>query len=72
MLEEECCSNCQFYMASPKVCRRYPPKAMMIGVKKGIASLTGDEPMIMSYFPTMMPNGWCGEYQPEDKPETEN
>lgn len=69
MLEEECCGNCQFYMASPKVCRRYPPKPIMVGVKQGISQISQQEPLILAYFPVMMPTGWCGEHRPMDDPE---
>lgn len=56
------CASCVFYMASPKACRRYPPTPLMVGVKQGIASLSQQEPLIASYFPTILPTGWCGEY----------
>lgn len=71
--QEDTCSTCCFYMASPKVCRRYPPTPLMIGVKQGIASLAAQEPFIQGYFPNMMPNGWCGEHKPKiSETETEN
>lgn len=69
---EEKCSNCLFYMASPKVCRRYPPRPMMVGVKQGIVNVAQQEPLIMAYFPSMLPTGWCGEYRPVEESETEN
>lgn len=61
---EESCSNCMFYMANMKVCRRYPPTSMIVGVKQGLASVQ-PEPVIGSYFAFMAPNGWCGEWQQE-------
>lgn len=71
-LQEESCGNCRFYMAGPKVCRRGPPTPLMVGVKKGISGMLGDEPMVVAYFPPMMPNGWCGAHKPIDLPEAEN
>lgn len=62
-LHEESCGTCRFYMASPHVCRRYPPIPLMVGVKQGIANITNPEPLIQAYFPNMMPNGWCGEWK---------
>jgi hypothetical protein len=53
-------------MESPKVCRRYPPIPIMIGVKKAIAQLNIEpEPVIGAYFPQMAATGWCGEYEAE-------
>lgn len=66
-LQEENCGTCRFYMASPHVCRRYPPTPLMIGVKQGIAQISQQEPMILAFFPNMLATGWCGEYQ--QKPE---
>jgi hypothetical protein len=68
---EESCGNCRFYMASPKVCRRYPPKPMIIGVEKGISSISADKPVVMAYFPNMLPTGWCGEWS-DSQPDVEN
>jgi hypothetical protein len=62
MLDLEGCGNCRFYMSAAKVCRRNPPTPLMVGVKRGISQITGDEPLVQAYFPPMMPNGWCGEH----------
>lgn len=70
--QEESCGTCQFYMANPKVCRRHPPVPLMIGVRQGIAQLTQNEPVIQSVFPSMAPNGWCGEYQQVRSQEKDN
>lgn len=70
--QEETCSTCAFYMASPKVCRRYPPATLMLGVRQGIATISGNEPVIQSVFPNMAPNGWCGEYKQMRSQEKDN
>lgn len=61
-INPECCGNCEFYMETTKVCRRYPPMPLMLGLRQGLA---GNEPAVSSFFPSMMPTGWCGEYRPE-------
>lgn len=65
------CGTCLFYMAGPRVCRRYPPVPLMVGLKQNIANIQ-QEPLVVAYFPAMSPTGWCGEYQPECPPDTEN
>ena len=57
---QECCGNCEFYMATVKVCRRYPPIPVMLGTKQGLG---GTEPAVAAYFPNMLSNGWCGEHR---------
>jgi hypothetical protein len=64
---QESCGTCHFYMASPRVCRRYPPHPMVVGIKQGLANVNQHEPMISAFFPTMLPTGWCGEYRPEEE-----
>jgi len=71
MLEEENCGACAFYMAAAKVCRRMPPTPIMLGVKQGLATVN-PEPVIMAYFPSMLPQGWCGEFMEADPPKKEN
>lgn len=56
------CGNCVYYMADPKVCRRYPPIPVMIGVQQGLTP----KPVVSSYFPPMDPGGWCGEHEAGD------
>lgn len=72
LVQEESCGSCVFYMASPKVCRRYPPTPIMIGVRQGIAQVMGNEPVIQATFPGMAPNGWCGEYKQVRSQEKDN
>lgn len=72
ILQEESCSNCQFYMASPHVCRRHPPVPILLGVEQASFAGMQPKPVIQAYFPNMMPNGWCGEHRPIDQPEIEN
>jgi hypothetical protein len=62
MIMEENCGTCRFYMHSPHVCRRYPPKPIMVGVEQGMG-LIQPKPVIQTYFPQMAPNGWCGDYK---------
>jgi hypothetical protein len=54
------CGNCVYYMEDPKVCRRYPPTPMIVGMQQG---LTQPRAIINCYFPSMDPNGWCGEHE---------
>lgn len=72
MVINEECGSCAFYMASPKVCRRFPPVPLMIGVRQGIAQLAQPEPIIQAFFPNMMATGWCGEYQQVRSQEKDN
>jgi hypothetical protein len=66
---EESCGSCLYYMASAKICRRYPPAPIMVGVDQGMSGLAGmgPKPIVMAYFPSMTPQGWCGEYEAEPK-----
>lgn len=69
-VQAECCGECRFYMASTKVCRRFPPVVMIIGVKPTITNPNG-EPLFAGQFPQMAPTGWCGEFEvnPMGKPD---
>lgn len=70
--EEANCGSCIFYMPNLRVCRRFPPTPLMVGIKQGIAQISPQEPVILSYYPAMMPNGWCGEYVQIQKSEENN
>lgn len=61
--DNERCGTCKFYMPAPKVCRRFPPVPMMVGIERAIMAGMQDKPAITPFFPNMMPNGWCGEYK---------
>ena len=39
-------------------CRRYPPTVLIFMGKKD----KGVESMIDSFYPTLTPDGWCGEF----------
>ncbi len=67
-----CCGTCVFYMTSPKVCRRYPPTPIMVGVRQGLAAVSQQEPLVMAFFPSMNSTGWCGEYQQVRQEEKDN
>jgi hypothetical protein len=54
-LPADCCKKCKFHLeetATQVFCRRYP--ATPVAVKMGV----------MSCFPTMLNEGWCGEFAP--------
>ena len=71
VLEQDSCGNCVFYMVATRVCRRLPPHPIMVGVKQGLAGIQ-PEPVVMSYFPSMMPTGWCGEYTQMETPTSKD
>lgn len=64
------CSGCVFSLESdpnpadlraPRnlLCRRLPPTVLALGMsQQGLAT--------SSQFPTVKPDGWCGEWQPAD------
>lgn len=47
------CQKCIYYHASKNWCRRYPPEHII-----------NEKGALLSYFPSVPPNGWCGEYKP--------
>lgn len=63
---KESCSTCRFFFAVGKVCRRYPPAVMVVGVKQSIVG-GQQEPVFAASFPQLDPNlGWCGEHRDLD------
>mgnify|MGYP007133737822 CR=1 FL=1 len=48
------CQKCKFYYASKSWCRRYPPEHII-----------SDNGALLSYFPSVPPTAWCGEYKPK-------
>jgi len=68
----EFCANCRFSLVnlieanSPVICRRYPPTVFLTVAP---ASLIGKAPNVqmMTEFPRMPPQGWCGDWQ--EKPQ---
>lgn len=54
-LPAECCKKCKFFMSESDdqgICRRNPPTPL--------AGMQG----IVSFFPSMLNSGWCGEFAP--------
>lgn len=59
------CETCRFYFidGDDSLCRRYPPQVILVPVTKARPPAEPVFPL-QSRFPTMLPSGWCGEYQP--------
>jgi hypothetical protein len=63
------CATCNAFLKGSNgkdgVCRAEPPKPIMIGFgQSAIAMGMQDvQPVINSYFPTMMSDGWCRGWQ---------
>ena len=51
-----CCLKCRFFHLPHRWCRRFPPKI--------IRMLSG---AIVSHYPVVDPDGWCGEYRPNER-----
>lgn len=56
MKPQRLCHTCEFYSALKKECRKNPPTVFIVMTAKGAAPVAA--------FPTMLPEGWCGQYQP--------
>jgi len=66
------CENCRYFMHAPALpaplglCRRYPPQLILIGMSQPtIVTPNGPpvpQPITQSTFPTVIREGWCGEY----------
>lgn len=64
------CATCRFWKSDDGktgLCVRYPPTPIMIGLQH--PAIVADPnrspnatPAIMSYFPSMLDFGWCGEH----------
>jgi hypothetical protein len=58
----EYCESCRFFLITRNIagkCRRYPPKVVM----------NPDFDRLDLEYPLMLPNGWCGEFQPQKEHE---
>lgn len=54
------CKQCQFFLPqneSQGLCRRYPPATFHM------------DQQIVTWFPTLLNEGLCGEFKPKDQPE---
>jgi len=69
------CSTCQFYNGDHGAsnCLRYPPQIISVPPKsveqhdacgRFVGNIKYD---LLSKFPAIEPDDWCGEYQPEKK-----
>lgn len=54
------CQKCIYYHASKNWCRRYPPEHII-----------NEKGALLSYFPSVSPTSWCGEYKPKRNPRNE-
>ena len=68
----ECCGTCNaFLKANEEVgfCRARPPVPIMVGQREIPRPLLQPgaqgqiEPIVLTYFPQMMPDGWCREHE---------
>ena len=55
--ERACCRKCRYFHLPNCWCRRYPPV---------IVQLPNNS--MVSYYPIVQPDGWCGEFRPHPKP----
>ena len=56
------CETCRYLLVGDNVCRRFPPVAVFLPKDRLGDDKTRYEDRIQSYFPTMLPSGWCGEW----------
>lgn len=56
------CAECRFFAPADSACRRYPPTRV---TDQTSALETGGYAFdVITAFPTVGPNDWCGEFQP--------
>lgn len=69
---KQACINCSAYLTeNEKVgyCRARPPLPVMVGQREVRQALMAPgqqgqiEPVILTFFPQMIPSGWCREWQ---------
>lgn len=68
-MNQNTCANCIYgkeaeltpqSLGQPRavVCRRFPPQMILTPYQGGAA--------LMGHFPSMAPDGWCGEHRPQE------
>lgn len=66
------CGNCRFGFKQDGVptiqCRYGPPAPLFLGMQQDGTPLIGQQvraqPIVMAYFPSLMPEFWCGKWEP--------
>lgn len=73
------CTACKFFQmiqAKPLSggCHRIPPTPAMVGMRAHPLDPRQQEPVAMSFWPSVGPHDWCGEFVPATKRagETQN
>jgi len=66
-MQNESCENCRYVVGGE--CRRWPPSVTLLpgGPACGVIQQAGQQAvqiLAISRWPPLVPDGWCGEYQP--------
>ena len=65
----ERCDGCRFWLQEQDIdggyCRRYPPTVILLRTLPPLKGSTDMRFATGNRFPNMMPDGWCGEWQPK-------
>ena len=66
LINPDICLTCRFYFDQGEAgyCRRLPPVPLVTRFPRTLNGVAE----IGSYFPTMSPAGWCGEFQRREVP----
>lgn len=54
------CSTCKYFLPQDPetgLCRRIPAVPLSFGVAQN------GQPLVLTFFPAMKPDGWCGEFK---------
>lgn len=62
------CINCLYYLG--ETCRRYPPQEICFVSSSPIFNAGSIETNVVSSFPKVKQDDWCGEFETRWEPET--
>jgi hypothetical protein len=61
------CATCLFWRQQNEtvgLCRRAPPTPILLPILRDAAGEVVRSEDVVSFFPTLMADGWCGEHRP--------